>query len=197
MISQFKGKRQVVFCDIDNSFYDIESAMVSIHSDYPINSKSYDLDGKFLAEFHNPQLYQLEFVNKDVLTFLQTKVDEGYQIVFYSHSVSAEIYLRKLWLVQEYFGSVPLVPVVSDYDLPSLIHVFNNNGEDLDDVIFIDDKPNRIEFLLENNIKVVGVKHPYNKELLEGKRTLTPNYLLEKVGSNGLIGQVREVEDEQ
>lgn len=197
MISQFKGKRQVVFCDIDNSFYDIESAMVSIHSDYPINSKSYDLDDKFLAEFHNPQLYQLEFVNKDVLTFLQTKVDEGYQIVFYSHSVSAEIYLRKLWLVQEYFGSVPLVPVVSDYDLPSLIHVFNNNGEDLDDVIFIDDKPNRIEFLLENNIKVVGVKHHYNKELLEGKRTLTPNYLLEKVGSNGLIGQVREVEDEQ
>lgn len=197
MISQFKGKRQVVFCDIDNSFYDIESAMYSKFPDYPINTESYDLDGKFLAEFYNPKLYQLEFVNKEVLTFLRTKVDEGYQIVFYSHSVSAEIYLRKLWLVQELFGSVPLVPVVSDYDLPSLIHVFDNNGKDLEDIIFIDDKPKRIEFLLENNIKVVGVKHPYNKKLLEGKRTLTPNYLLEKVDSNGLIGQVKEVEDEQ
>lgn len=197
MISQFKGSKQVVFCDIDNSFYDIESAMVSIHSDYPINSKSYDLDGKFLAEFHNPQLYQLEFVNKEVVAFLRTKLDEGYQLFFYSHSVSAEIYLRKLWLVQELFGSVPLVPVVSDYDLPSLIHVFDNNGKDLEDIIFIDDKPKRIEFLLENNIKVVGVQHPYNKKLLEGKRTLTPNYLLEKVDSNGLIGQVKEVEDEQ
>lgn len=197
MISQLKGKKQVVFCDIDNSFYDIESAMVSIHRDYPINSESYDLDGKFLAEFYNPQLYQLEFVNKEVLTFLGTKFDEGYQIVFYSNSVSAEIYLRKLWLVQEFFGSVPLVPVVSDYDLPSLIKVFDNDGKDLEDIIFIDDKPNRIEFLLENHIKVVGVEHPYNKKLLKGKRTLTPNYLLEKHGSNGLIGKVKEVEDEQ
>lgn len=197
MISQLKGKKQVVFCDIDNSFYDIESAMVSIHRDYPINSESYDLDGKFLAEFYNPQLYQLEFVNKEVLTFLGTKFDEGYQIVFYSNSVSAEIYLRKLWLVQEFFGSVPLVPVVSDYDLPSLIKVFDNDGKDLEDIIFIDDKPNRIEFLLENHIKVVGVEHPYNKELLKGKRTLTPNYLLEKYNSNGLIGTVKEVVDEQ
>lgn len=197
MISEFKGKTQVVFCDIDNSFYDIESAMYFRHPDYPINSESYDLDGKFLAEFYNPKLYQLEFVNKDVLTFLRTKADEGYQLFFYSHSCSAEIYLRKLWLVQEYFGSVPLVPVVSDYDLPSLITVFDNTGEDLEDIIFIDDKPSRIEFLLENNIKVVGVKHPYNKDLLEGKRTLTPNYLLEKVNFNGLIGQVKEVEDEQ
>lgn len=197
MISQLKGKKQVVFCDIDNSFYDVESAMVSIHHDYPINSESYDLDGKFLAEFYNPQLYQLEFVNKEVLTFLGTKFDEGCQIVFYSHSCSAEIYLRKLWLVQEFFGSVPLVPVVSDYDLPSLIKVFDNDGKDLEDIVFIDDKPNRIEFLLENHIKVVGVEHPYNKELLKGKRTLTPNYLLEKYNSNGLIGTVKEVVDEQ
>ena len=190
MISQLKGKKQVVFCDIDNSFYDVESAMVSIHHDYPINSESYDLDGKFLAEFYNPQLYQLEFVNKEVLSFLRTKADEGYQLVFYSQSVSAEIYLRKLWLVQEFFGSVPLVPVVSDYDLPSLIKVFDNDGKDLEDIIFIEDKPNRIEFLLENHIKVVGVQHPYNKDLLKGKRTLTPNYLLEKHDSNGLIGEV-------
>lgn len=197
MISQLKGKKQVVFCDIDNSFYDVESAMVSIHHDYPINSESYDLDGKFLAEFYNPQLYQLELVNKEVLTFLGTKFDEGYQIVFYSHYCSAEIYLRKLWLVQEFFGSVPLVPVVSDYDLPSLIKVFDNDGKDLEDIIFIDDKPNRIEFLLENHIKVVGVEHPYNKELLKGKRTLTPNYLLEKYNSNDLNGEVKEVEDEQ
>lgn len=197
MISQLKGKKQVVFFDIDNSFYDVESAMVSIHHDYPINSVSYDLDDKFLLEFYNPDLYQLEFVNKEVLAFLLTKVDEGYQIVFYSNSVSAEIYLRKLWLVQEFFGSVPLVPVVSDYDLPSLIKVFDNDGKDLEDIIFIDDKPNRIEFLLENHIKVVGVEHPYNKELLKGKRTLTPNYLLEKYNSNGLIGTVKEVVDEQ
>lgn len=197
MISQLKGKKQVVFCDIDNSFYDVESAMVSIHHDYPINSESYDLDDKFLLEFYNPDLYQLEFVNKEVLAFLQTKVDEGYQIVFYSNSVSAEIYLRKLELVQELFGSVPLVPVVSDYDLPSLIKVFDNDGKDLEDIIFIDEKPNRIEFLLENHIKVVGVEHPYNKELLKGKRTLTPNYLLEKYNSNDLNGEVKEVEDEQ
>ena len=197
MISQFKGKRQVVFCDIDNSFYDIESAMYSKFPDYPINTESYDLDGKFLAEFYNPKLYQTEFVNKEVLTFLRTKVDEGYQVVFYSHSCSAEIYLRKLWLVQELFGSVPLVPVVSDYDLPSLIHVFDDKGKNLEDFIYIDDKPSRIELLQRNHIKVVGVKHPYNKKSLEGKRTLTPNYLLEKINSNGLIGQVKEVEDEQ
>lgn len=190
MISQFKGKKQVVFCDIDNSFYDIESAMYFRHPDYPINTTSYDLDGKFLAEFYNPQLYQLEFVNKEVLTFLQTKVDEGYQLVFYSHSCSAEIYLRKLWLVQEFFGSVPLVPVTSDADLPSLIHVFDNEGKDLEDIIFIDDKPSRIELLQRNHIKVVGVKHPYNKNLLEGKRYLIPNYLLEKRNFNGLVGEV-------
>lgn len=190
MISQFKGKKQVVFCDIDNSFYDIESAMYFRHLDYPINITSYDLDGKFLAEFYNPQLYQLEFVNKEVLTFLQTKVDEGYQLVFYSHSCSAEIYLRKLWLVQEFFGSVPLVPVVADGDLPSLLHVFDNEGKDLEDFIFIDDKPNRIELLQRNHIKVVGVKHQYNKGLLEGKRYLIPNYLLEKRNFNGLVGEV-------
>lgn len=197
MISQLKGKKQVVFCDIDNSFYDVESAMVSIHHDYPINSESYDLDGKFLAEFYNPQLYQLEFVNKKVLAFLQTKVDEGYQIVFYSNSVSAEIYLRKLWLVQELFGSVPLVPVVQDADILALPFIFENDGNDLEDIIYIDDKPLRIDYALASGFKVVGVEHPYNKELLKGKRTLTPNYLLEKYNSNDLNGEVKEVEDEQ
>ena len=197
MISQLKGKKQVVFCDIDNSFYDIESAMVSIHHDYPINSESYDLDGKFLAEFYNPKLYQLEFVNKEVLSFLRLRQKIGYQIVFYSHSCSAEIYLRKLWLVQEFFGSVPLVPITTDADLPSLVHVFDNKGKDLEDFIFIDDKPSRIELLQRNHIRFVGVKHPYNKDLLEGYRYLTPNYLLEKVDSNGFVGEVKEVEDEQ
>jgi hypothetical protein len=197
MISQLKGKKQVVFCDIDNSFYDVESAMVSIHHDYPINSESYDLDGKFLAEFYNPQLYQLEFVNKEVLAFLRTKVDEGYQIVFYSNSVSAEIYLRKLWLVQELFGSVPLIPVVQDADILALPFIFENDGSYLEDVIYIDDKPLRIDYALSSGFKVVGVEHPYNKKELEGKRTLTPNYLLEKYNSNDLNGEVKEVEDEQ
>lgn len=197
MISQLKGKKQVVFCDIDNSFYDIESAMVSIHHDYPINSESYDLDDKFLLEFYNTDLYQLEFVNKEVLAFLQTKVAEGYQIVFYSNSVSAEIYLRKLWLVQELFGSVPLIPIVQDADILALLFIFENDGEDLEDIIYIDDKPLRIDYALASGFKVVGVEHPYNKELLKGKRTLTPNYLLEKYNSNDLNGTVKEVVDEQ
>ena len=197
MISKLKGKKQVVFCDIDNSFYDVESAMVSIHHDYPINSESYDLDDKFLLEFYNPDLYQLEFVNKEVLAFLGTKVDEGYQLVFYSHSCSAEIYLRKLWLVQEFFGSVPLIPVVQDADILALPFIFENDGNDLEDIIYIDDKPLRIDYALASGFKVVGVAHPYNKEELEGRRTLTPNYLLERVDSNGLVGEVKEVEDEQ
>lgn len=197
MISQFKGKKQVVFCDIGNSFYDIESAMVSIHHDYPINSESYDLDDKFLLEFYNSDLYQPEFVNKEVLTFLRTKVDEGYQLVFYSNSVSAEIYIRKLELVQGFFGSVPLIPVVQDADILALPFIFENDGEDLEDIIYIDDKPLRIDYALASGFKVVGVEHPYNKKLLKGKRTLTLNYLLEKHGSNGLIGEVKEVEDEQ
>ena len=194
MISEFKGKKQVVFCDIDNSFYDIESAMVSIHHDYPINSESYDLDDKFQLEFYNPDLYQPEFVNKEVLTFLQTKKDEGYQLVFYSHSVSSEIYIRKLELVQGFFGSVPLIPVVQDADILALPFIFENDGKDLEDIIFIDDKPLRIGYALAGGHKVVGVAHPYNKEELEGRRTLTPNYLLPKVNSNGVLG---EVADEQ
>ena len=197
MISQLKGKKQVVFCDIDNSFYDVESAMVSIHHDYPINSESYDLDDKFLLEFYNSDLYQPEFVNKEVLTFLRTKVDKGYQLVFYSNSVSAEIYIRKLELVQGFFGSVPLIPVVQDADILALPFIFENDGEDLEDIIYIDDKPLRIDYALASGFKVVGVEHPYNKKLLKGKRTLTPNYLLEKHSSNGLIGEVKEVEDEQ
>ena len=197
MISQFKGSKQVVFCDIDNSFYDIESAMVSLHHDYPINSESYDLDDKFLLEFYNPDLYQSEFVNKEVLTFLQTKVDEGYQLVFYSQSVSSEIYLRKLELVQGFFGSIPLIPIVQDADILALPFIFENDGADLEDIIYIDDKPLRIDYALAGGHKVVGVEHPYNKEQLVGKRTLTPNYLLEKIYSNGLIGEVKEVEDEQ
>ena len=197
MISQFKCKKQVVLCDIDNSFYDIEGAMYSRFPDYPINSESYDLGDKFLLEFYNPDLYQPEFVNKEVIIFLQTKVDEGYQLVFYSNSVSAEIYLRKLWLVQEFFGSVPLIPVVQDADILSLPFIFENDGKDLEDIIYIDDKPLRIDYALAGGHKVVGVEHPYNKKELEGKLTLTPNYLLEKYGSNGLIGKVKEVEDEQ
>lgn len=196
MISQFKGKKQVVFCDIDNSFYDIESVMYSRFPDYPINTESYDLEDKFLLEFYNPDLYQLEFVNKEVLSFLQTKADGGYQIVFYSNSVSAEIYLRKLWLVQEFFGSVPLIPVVQDVDILALPFIFENDGKDLEDIIYIDDKPLRIGYALSEGFKVVGVKHPYNKEELEGRRTLTPNYLLEKVDSNGFVGEVKEVADE-
>lgn len=197
MISEFKGKTQVVFCDIDNSFYDIESAMYSRFPDYPINTESYDLEDKFLLEFYNPDLYQSEFVNRDVLTFLGTKVDEGYQLVFYTNPVSAEIYLRRLELVQEFFGSVPLIPVVQDADILALPSIFENDGKDLEDIIYIDDKPLRIGYALAGGHKVVGVAHPYNKEELEGRRTLTPNYLLEKVYSNGLVGEVRGVEDEQ
>lgn len=196
MISQLKGKKKVVFCDIDNSFYDVESAMYSRFPDYPINSESYGLEDKFLLEFYNPDLYQPEFANKEVLTFLRTKVDEGYQIVFYSNSVSAEIYLRKLELVQEFFGSVPLIPVVQDADILALPFIFEND-EDLEDVIYIDDKPLRIDYALAGGHKVVGVQHPYNKEQLEGKRTLTPNYLLEKLYSNGFVEEVKEVADEQ
>lgn len=180
MISQFKGKKKVVFCDIDNSLYDIESVMYSKFPDYPINTESYDLDDKFLLEFYNPDLYKLDFVNKEVLAFLRTKADEGYQLVFYSNSVSAEVYLRKLWLVQELFGSVPLIPVVQDADILALPFIFENDGEDLEDVIYIDDKPLRIDYVLAGGYKVVGVQHPYNKENLVGKRTLTPNYLLRK-----------------
>ena len=197
MISQFKGKKQVVFCDIDNSFYDVESAMYLRFPDYPINSESYDLEDKFLLEFYNPDLYQPEFVNKEVLTFLRTKADEGYQLVFYSNSASAEIYLRKLELVQGFFGSVPLIPVVQDADILALPFIFENDGKDLEDVIYIDDKPLRIDYALAAGHKVVGVQHPYNKEELEGRRTLTPNYLLEKVDFKGLIGEVKEVVDEQ
>lgn len=197
MISEFKGKTRVVFCDIDNSFYDIESAMYSRFPDYPINTESYDLEDKFLLEFYNPDLYQSEFVNRDVLTFLGTKVDEGYQLVFYTNPVSAEIYLRRLELVQEFFGSVPLIPVVQDADILALPSIFENDGKDLEDIIYIDDKPLRIGYALAGGHKVVGVAHPYNKEELEGRRTLTPNYLLEKVYSNGLVGEVRGVEDEQ
>lgn len=197
MISEFKGKTKVVFCDIDNSFYDIESAMYSRFPDYPINTKSYDLEDKFLLEFYNPDLYQSEFVNRDVLTFLGTKVDEGYQLVFYTNPVSAEIYLRRLELVQEFFGSVPLIPVVQDADILALPSIFENDGKDLEDIIYIDDKPLRIGYALAGGHKVVGVAHPYNKEELEGRRTLTPNYLLEKVYSNGFVGEVRGVEDEQ
>lgn len=187
MISEFKGKTKVVFCDIDNSFYDIESAMYSRFPDYPINTESYDLEDKFLLEFYNPDLYQSEYVNKDVLTFLGTKVDEGYQLVFYTNPVSAEIYLRRLELVQEFFGSVPLIPVVQDADILALPLIFENDGKDLEDIIYIDDKPLRIDYVLAGGHKVVGVAHPYNKEELEGRRTLTPNYLLEKVYSNGLV----------
>lgn len=187
MISEFKGKTQVVFCDIDNSFYDIESAMYSRFPDYPINTESYDLEDKFLLEFYNPDLYQSEFVNKDVLTCLGTKVDEGYQLVFYTNPVSAEIYLRRLELVQEFFGSVPLIPVVQDADILALPSIFENDGKDLEDIIYIDDKPLRIGYALAGGHKVVGVAHPYNREELEGRRTLTPNYLLEKVYSNGLV----------
>lgn len=197
MISQFKGKKQVVFCDIDNSFYDIEGAMYSRFPDYPINTESYDLEDKFLLEFYNPDLYQSKFINKDVLTFLQTKADEGYQLVFYSNSVSAEIYIRKLELVQEFFGSVPLIPVVQDEDILALPFIFDNDGEDLEDIIYIDDKPLRIGYALAGGHKVVGVQHPYNKEELEGRFTLTPNYLLEKFNSNGFVKEMKEVEDEQ
>ena len=197
MISEFKGKTQVVFCDIDNSFYDIESAMYSQFPDYPINTESYDLEDKFILEFYNPDLYQSKFVNKDVLTFLRTKVDEGYQLVFYSNSVSAEIYIRKLELVQEFFGSIPLIPVVQDSDILALPFIFENDGEDLEDIIYIDDKPQRIGYALAEGFKVVGVQHPYNKEELEGKRTLTPNYLLGKLYSNGFVDEVRGVEGEQ
>lgn len=187
MISEFKGKTQVVFCDIDNSFYDIESAMYSRFPDYPINTESYDLEDKFLLEFYNPDLYRSEFVNRDVLTFLGTKVDEGYQLVFYTNPVSAEIYLRRLELVQEFFGSVPLIPVVQDADILALPSIFENDGKDLEDIIYIDDKPLRIGYALAGGHKVVGVAHPYNREELEGRRTLTPNYLLEKVYSNGFV----------
>lgn len=190
MISEFKNKTRVVFCDIDNSLYDIESAMFYRYPDYPINSKSYDLEGKFLAEFYNPKLYQLEFVNKEVLEFLRTKVKEGYQLLFYSHSCSAEIYLRKLWLVREFFGSVPLVPLTSDAELLNLMHVFENEGKNLEDVIYIDDKPERIELLQKYNINIVGVKHPYNEDLLKDTQMLTPNYLLEKSNFNCLVGEV-------
>ena len=68
MISQLKGKKQVVFCDIDNSFYDIESAMYSRFPDYPINSESYDLEDKFLLEFYNPKTRGISWCS--ILTLL-------------------------------------------------------------------------------------------------------------------------------
>lgn len=168
--------RKVVFCDIDNSLYDIESAMFSRFPDYPINTDSYDLDEKFLREFYNPDLYDVKFLNREVVEFLGNKILQGYEVIFYSHSVSPLIYLKKLKLIKEVFSGCPLVPVVEDSELELLCRSCK-----AEKVVFVDDKPERLELLSGLvGVEVVGVKHPYNTEFVRGLATLTPNYLLEE-----------------
>ena len=169
--------RKVVFCDIDNSFYDIESAMFSRFPDYPINTGSYGLDEKFMREFYNPKLYDGKFLNRQVLKYLGNKILSGYKVIFYSQSVSPVIYLRKLSLVSEVFSGCPLVPITEDSDL-ALIYESFKTGK----VIFIDDKPARLELLKGmEGVEVVGVRHPYNEDLVKDLVSLTPNYLLEEL----------------
>lgn len=164
----------VVFCDIDNSFYDIESAMLSKFEDYPINTDSYALDEKFLKGFHDITLYSILNINKEVLSYLQRMQKEGYLVLFYSHSVSHPIHLKKKSLVIGSFPNSHLFPITRDEDLLTLRTHYKGEG----DIIFVDDKPSRIELLKSlKDVTVVGVLHPYNKTLLKGLRTLKPNYL--------------------
>lgn len=164
----------VVFCDIDNSFYDIESAMLSKFDDYPINTDSYALDEKFIRAFNDTTLYNKCYINKEVLSYLQRKQKEGYSILFYSQSVSYPIHLVKKSLVIGSFPSSYLFPITVDEDLLTLWNQFSDKGN----IIFVDDKPSRIELLKSlTEVTVVGVLHPYNKNLLKGLRTLKPNYI--------------------
>lgn len=181
-ISNIKTVPWVVFSDIDNTLYDFQSRMKSIDPEYDIESVSYGTVGEkydFKYITSRPDFYTADYFNLRVLDVFHT-LPPSTRVVFYSKCLSDEAYENKLGFLKAHFGNN--VTFVREGDDPKeflsrLVYDYAPECKK-EEVLFIDDSPQRLKHLIELGYPYAKVAHPYNEALPEGIGTLRPNYLI-------------------
>lgn len=164
------------YVDLDNTFFDIQSAFAKKHPNYnPKMQTSYSLPKYLLDNFTSPSFYlQWVGINYQVLDFLVQEVTKGEKVFFYSHCINDEIRNVKELMLLKYHSVFKnkLIVLNDEADYSDFVRRVDDTG-----VIFIDDANHRLQTLKEEGARFIKMEHPYNRDIYHG-RTLAPNYML-------------------
>lgn len=182
--------KKVYIVDIDNTVYDAESRLHVWFPEFdPLAQVSYNYaDKKYLMPYSEPTFYSPEFVNNAVVSFVkQQLVNSSVLVMFASQSPSDEVDRTKINLLKGIFGNDTSAFAYmkmrnlddsltqKESELKKFARVVKLYGSE--NVIFVDDNPDRLAIASELGCKYITVEHPYNRNLsCEGMPTLLPNY---------------------
>ena len=146
--------------------------------------KEYNLNQEYINKIHN--LFKKNYVYQDAITFLE-KYYQKYNLILltYSHSFEYQTMKIKSTKIEKYFKEI----IITDKDKSTLDNIDYKNS------IFIDNNPNELEKLYNNNIfNIVRINHSndsYNKEKTPNNIKeyqdfieLINNNYIEKTGEN-------------
>lgn len=169
------------YCDIDNTTYDALSRIMQFYPEYnPITQVTYAFEKLvYLESFQDPTFYDnLENINVDLFDKLLEYRPETPEVQFYSKCVSLSEYEAKEKMLMELSKTLtnkgisvskdPLLLRVDDLEqfqdiVDCAIHDFG-----ADNVVFVDDNPERLGILIENGVSYGLPMYPYNRNFNEG-----------------------------
>lgn len=167
--------RQLVVCDVDNSIFDSLTRLTHFFPEYnPRLQVGYQFERpEYLQAFAEPEFYRVPNINLAVAQHLEALAREGASIRFVSSSPNVYVHEAKRKMLQSEFGRFTILessPMGSEVDLV--------RGFDRNQVLFVDDAPNRLNAMHSNGYRFLTVEHLYNKPFHNTNGLLLPNYLL-------------------
>ena len=175
---------KVVVCDIDNTLLDTLTRLEEIHPDFNQEEQTtYRLRGKLLKEFGKKSFYDRTTWNWEVLGLLHEFVENGYEVIFVSQTISYQAALSKEDIVETWSAMTghPATLHIHDGIIDYVIRRLVADADDLTHLVAIDDAPERLMMhepvRNHRNVDVFAMEYPYNKDLIKelGYKTLKSN----------------------
>ena len=138
---------KVVVCDIDNTLLDTLTSLEEIHPDFNQEEQTtYKLQGKLLKEFGKKSFYDRTTWNWEVLELLHKCVENGYEVIFISQTISGAAALSKEDIVETWSAMTghPAVLYVHDGIIDFVIRRLVADADKLTHLVAIDDAPERL-----------------------------------------------------
>lgn len=164
---------KAIICDLDNTLLDTLSKMEELIPGYTIeDQKVYKIGEDLLKPFFDGSIYEGVKFNESVVNTLITYVNKGFTPVFISQTFTEVAREAKEKLIRDLYkllsGRVNReLQEFTLYTHEPEIWSFIKAARDFEEVVFIDDAPERLECFYKDfpNSKVYRVTYAYNQEL--------------------------------
>lgn len=172
------SQSEVHVFDFDNTIWDAESRLADWFPEFePLNQTSYKFSElKYLESFADDDFYRGDFLNKEVVDYIEYLQSIEKSVIFISSSPNESVHEAKCEIIRGIGkGSPYLVQIPHGMDEFMLRHPNYVNA------VFYDDAPHRFEVISSLGYRYVPVNHPYNTDYHRPLH-LSPNYMLEVDG---------------